>query len=52
MTHAEAGDHERALEKFEEALAARERIGDIETIQVARWLVAGRSATSAGTARR
>jgi tetratricopeptide (TPR) repeat protein len=40
MTHAEAGNHEGALEKFKEALAARERIGDIETIHVARWMVA------------
>ena len=40
MTHTEAGNHEVALEKFKEALAARERIGNIETIQVARWMVA------------
>jgi len=40
MTYADAGDHERALEVFEEALAARERIGDVETIRVARWMVA------------
>jgi len=40
MTHTEAGNHEVALEKFKEALAARERIGNIETIQVAQWMVA------------
>jgi tetratricopeptide (TPR) repeat protein len=40
MTYADAGDHEAALEVFEEALAARERIGDLDTIRVARWMVA------------
>jgi tetratricopeptide (TPR) repeat protein len=40
MAYAEAGDHVSALEVFEEALAARERIGDIETVRVARWMVA------------
>ena len=40
MTYADAGDHVAALRVFEEALAARERIGDIETIRVARWMVA------------
>jgi tetratricopeptide (TPR) repeat protein len=40
MTHADAGDHERALAAFEEALAACERIGDPARIRVARWMVA------------
>jgi tetratricopeptide (TPR) repeat protein len=40
MTHADAGDHESALAAFEQALAARERIGDPATIRVARWMVA------------
>ena len=40
MTYADAGDHEAALQNFEEALAARERIGDVEMIRVARWMVA------------
>ena len=40
MTHTEAGNHEGALENFKEALAARERIGDIETIHVAQWMIA------------
>jgi hypothetical protein len=39
MTHA-AEHHENALETFQEALTARERIGDGETIQVAKWMVA------------
>ena len=39
MTHADAGDHEAALAAFEQALAARERIGDPETIRVARWMI-------------
>ena len=39
MTHADAGDFEAALGSFEEALAARERIGDPATIRVARWMI-------------
>ncbi len=39
MTYADAGDFEAALGSFEEALAARERIGDPETIRVARWTI-------------
>jgi len=40
MTYADAGDHEAALAAFEEALAARERIGDPATIRIARWMIA------------
>jgi tetratricopeptide (TPR) repeat protein len=40
MTHADAGDHEAALTAFEEALVARERIGDPGTIRIARWMIA------------
>jgi len=40
MTHADAGDFARALVLFEEALAARERIGDPGGVRVARWMVA------------
>ena len=40
MTHADAGDFAAALTAFEQALAARERIGDPETIRVARWMIA------------
>ena len=40
MTHADAGDFEQALSSFEEALAARERIGDPARIRVARWMIA------------
>jgi tetratricopeptide (TPR) repeat protein len=40
MTHADAGDFERALVSFQEALAARQRIGDPATIRVATWMVA------------
>lgn len=40
MTHADSGDHVAALAAFEEALDARERIGDIARIRVARWMVA------------
>jgi len=40
MTHADAGDFAAALAKFEEALAARERIGDPNRTRVARWTVA------------
>ena len=40
MTHADAGHFTAALTAFEQALAARERIGDPATIRVARWMVA------------
>jgi tetratricopeptide (TPR) repeat protein len=40
MAHADAGDFARALVHFEEALAARERIGDAGRTRVARWMVA------------
>ena len=40
MTHADAGDHVAALVCFEEALEARERIGDVARTRVARWMVA------------
>jgi tetratricopeptide (TPR) repeat protein len=40
MTYADAGEWDSALATFEEALAARERIGDPATIRVARWMVA------------
>jgi len=39
MTYADAGDFEAALGSFEEALAARERIGDPADIRVARWMI-------------
>jgi tetratricopeptide (TPR) repeat protein len=39
MTHADAGDFDSALTAFEQALAARERIGDPATIRVARWMI-------------
>ena len=39
MTHADAGDWPAALAVFEEALAARERIGDDGRTRVARWMV-------------
>jgi tetratricopeptide (TPR) repeat protein len=39
MTHADAGDWPAALAAFEEALAARERIGDDDRTRVARWMV-------------
>ena len=39
MEHADAGDHPSALGSFEEALAARERIGDPARTRVARWMV-------------
>jgi tetratricopeptide (TPR) repeat protein len=39
MTYADAGDFEAALGSFEEALAARERIGDPPGIRVARWMI-------------
>jgi tetratricopeptide (TPR) repeat protein len=40
MTYADAGDFETALATFEEALAARERIGDPGDIRVAKWMIA------------
>jgi tetratricopeptide (TPR) repeat protein len=40
MTYADAGDCDAALPVFEEALAARERIGDPAEIRVARWMIA------------
>jgi tetratricopeptide (TPR) repeat protein len=40
MVHADAGDFATALAVFEQALAARERQGDPESIRVARWMVA------------
>lgn len=40
MTHADAGDHAAALVSFEEALEARQRIGGVPEIRVARWMVA------------
>ena len=40
MDHADAGDQDRALACFGEALAARERIGNPADIRVARWMVA------------
>jgi tetratricopeptide (TPR) repeat protein len=39
MTRADAGDWPAALAAFEEALAARERIGDAGRTRVARWMV-------------
>lgn len=39
MAHAEAGDFDAALAAFEDALAARERIGDPARTRVARWMV-------------
>ena len=40
MTQADAGDFEAALISFEDALAARTRIGDAGRTRVARWMVA------------
>lgn len=40
MVHADAGDHAKALATFEQALAARERIGDPARTRVAKWMVA------------
>jgi tetratricopeptide (TPR) repeat protein len=40
MTYADDGDFVRALATFEEAVVARERIGDPGTIRVARWMIA------------
>jgi tetratricopeptide (TPR) repeat protein len=39
MAHADAEDWPAALASFEEALAARERIGEAGPIRVARWMV-------------
>jgi tetratricopeptide (TPR) repeat protein len=39
MSHADAGDFEAALSSFEQALAARERIGDPGSTRVAHWMV-------------
>jgi tetratricopeptide (TPR) repeat protein len=39
MTYADAGDFASALDAFEQALAARERIGDPARTRVARWMV-------------
>ena len=39
MTHADAGEWPAALAAFEEALVARERIGDAGRTRVARWMV-------------
>jgi tetratricopeptide (TPR) repeat protein len=39
MSRADAGDFDAALATFEEALAARERIGEPGGIRVARWMV-------------
>jgi tetratricopeptide (TPR) repeat protein len=40
MTYADAGDFEQALVSFQEALTARERIGDPSSIRVAKWMIA------------
>ncbi len=40
MFHADAGDHAAALDLFEEALAACERIGEPPRTRVAKWMVA------------
>lgn len=40
MTYADAGEWEHALTTFEEALAARERIGDAGRTRIAKWMVA------------
>ncbi len=40
MVHADAGDFAEALAVFEQALAARERIGHADDLRVARWMVA------------
>jgi tetratricopeptide (TPR) repeat protein len=40
MVHADNGDYEAALAAFEEALAARLRVGDVALIRIARWMVA------------
>jgi tetratricopeptide (TPR) repeat protein len=40
LVHADAGDFRTALTVFEQAVAARERIGDPENLRIARWMVA------------
>lgn len=40
MAHADDGDFAAALESFNDALAARERIGDPGRTRIARWMVA------------
>jgi tetratricopeptide (TPR) repeat protein len=40
MVHADADDLPAALGSFEEALAARERVGDPSRTRIARWMVA------------
>ena len=40
MFHADAGDHATALDLFEQALAACERIGEPPRTRVAKWMVA------------
>ncbi|WP_374454875.1 tetratricopeptide repeat protein [Nocardioides sp.] len=40
MAHADAGDHAAALVAFEDALEARQRIGEVSRTRVARWMVA------------
>lgn len=40
MAHADAGDWPAALATFEEALAVRRRAPDVESEQIARWMVA------------
>lgn len=40
MAHADAGDHAAALHYFEQALEARQRIGEEDRTRVARWMVA------------
>ncbi|MDO9456830.1 tetratricopeptide repeat protein [Nocardioides sp.] len=39
MTHADAGDWGAALAAFEDAVLARERIGDAGRLRIARWMV-------------
>lgn len=39
MEHADAGDFDAALPLFEQAVRARERIGDPSRLRVARWMV-------------
>jgi hypothetical protein len=50
MTHADAGEHAAGLAAFEEALAARIRIGDDARTRVARWMVAWAMRLSGRTA--